>query len=202
LLPLLHLELAPGAAGTKLPAKESGSELPHSKPNRASGIFWLKSRKMSRTFAATLQENSVAGIALALSSRGSPLTCITSASVPFEARRGPQRRKITTAFPSRSISLGYHCAACLSSPRRLALPCHIRSGWNEADTSKNDLRIRRYEKFETCHAERSEASLQFLVSRWPQRTAEILRFAQDDKAMDFFTRSHALSGHGPPPCRP
>ena len=31
LLPLLRLELARGAAGSKLPAKESGSKLPHSK---------------------------------------------------------------------------------------------------------------------------------------------------------------------------
>jgi hypothetical protein len=31
LLPLLHLELARDAAGSKLPAKESGSKLPHSK---------------------------------------------------------------------------------------------------------------------------------------------------------------------------
>ncbi len=30
-LPLLRLELARGAAGSKLPAKESGSKLPHSK---------------------------------------------------------------------------------------------------------------------------------------------------------------------------
>jgi len=94
LLPLLRLELARGAAGSKLPAKESGSKLPHSKPHRASDIFWLKSRKMSRTFAAAPRENSVAGIALALRSRGSPLTCITPASVPFEDRRGPQPRRI------------------------------------------------------------------------------------------------------------
>ena len=98
-LPHLRLELAPGAAGSKLPAKESGSKLPHSKPNRASHIFWLKSRKMSRTFAAAPRENSVAGIALALSNRGSPLTCITPASVSFEGRRGPQPRKIEQPLP-------------------------------------------------------------------------------------------------------
>jgi hypothetical protein len=116
LLVLLRLELARGAAGSKLPAKESGSKLPHSKPNLAtgsklpakesgsklphskpnlaSGAFWLKSRKMGRTFAAAPRENSVAGIAPALTSRGSRLTCITPASVSFEGRRGPQPRKI------------------------------------------------------------------------------------------------------------
>src|SRR5208337_2310496 len=94
---LLPLSLA----GSLLPAaprarsrRKSSSKLLHSKPNRASDIFWLKSRKMSRTFAVAPRENSVAGIALALSSRGSPLTCITPASVPFEGRRGPQPRKI------------------------------------------------------------------------------------------------------------
>jgi hypothetical protein len=35
---------------------------------------------------------------------------------------------------------------------------------------------------ETCHAERSEASLQFFQVVGLKATAEILRFAQDDSA--------------------
>jgi hypothetical protein len=41
--PLLRLELARGAAGSKLPARESGSKLPHSKANFLS----MQSRKRS-----------------------------------------------------------------------------------------------------------------------------------------------------------
>jgi hypothetical protein len=37
LLPLLRLELARDAAGSKLPAKESGSKLPHSKTSPGAG---------------------------------------------------------------------------------------------------------------------------------------------------------------------
>jgi hypothetical protein len=62
----------------------------------------------------------------------------------LRAFRGPERAATShdrAASPPRSISLGYHCAARLSSPRRLALRCYVRSGWNEADTSENDLRV-------------------------------------------------------------
>jgi len=79
---------------------------------------FLNFLRVSRRFAAGFWEHSVAGIVLALTSRGSSLTYITPASVSSHGRRGPPPRKIEVASPPTSICVGYHRAAHLSRPPR------------------------------------------------------------------------------------